>query len=150
MDRLYLFTPEQCFSTACCVLLCGFALLRGGKPERIAAVLLLFDWLSTPLLQGHDAYRHAEMPIFLMDGVVSAALILIALSTNRYWPMWAAAFQILEVLMHVAMLIDHKVRPRAYFIGMEISSYLIIFALALGALFETGRQYRTVGSVIRS
>jgi hypothetical protein len=38
------------------------------------------------------------------------------------------------------MLIDHRVRPIAYFIGMELASYLMLLALAVGTWREGPRR----------
>ena len=119
---------------------CGYAFWRGGKPERLAAALILADWVLSPALVINDTYNHMQIAVFAIDGLLMFALISIALRSDRFWPLWATAFQLLELLMHIAMLVDHTVRPRAYYVGMEISSYLILASLALGAWLEAPRQ----------
>jgi hypothetical protein len=137
---MYFDTPVQAISMLSATLTCGYALWRGGGPERLASSALLLDWYAAPLMENHGDLQHAQMAVFAMDGVVTLVLLLIALRTDRFWPLWVTAFQILELLMHLAMLIDHKVYGRAYFIGIEISSYLMLIALAIGTYLETPRQ----------
>jgi hypothetical protein len=133
---MYFSTPVQAISTVSTLLVGGYAIWRGARAERLAGALLMLDCLTTPLLQGHNAFHHTEFAIFAIDGLLALVLTGLALVTNRFWPLWAAAFQFLELVMHVAMLVDHGVRPIAYFIGMEISSYLILAALAVGTWLE--------------
>jgi hypothetical protein len=139
-------TPVQICSSIALLLACSYALWRGGRPERLAAVLIFLDWEISPVLGNHDAFKHAQIGIFALDGVLALALLLISLSTNRIWPLWVAAFQILEILMHAAMLIDPHVRARAYYIGMEIWSYLMLFALALGTWREASPKAPTAAA----
>ena len=87
-------------------------------------------------MQHFSDRHHFEISVFAVDSSVLAALLLIALTKDRFWPLWATAFQFLELLMHVAMLIDHHVSARAYFIATELTSYLILLALALGTFLE--------------
>ncbi len=115
---------------------CAYAVWRGGAPERLAAAVVGVDWLATPLLEGRDAYHHLQTAIFALDGTAAAILLAIALRSDRYWPLWLAAFQILELLMHVAMVADHHVSALAYYVGMEIASYLMLAALAAGVWLE--------------
>jgi hypothetical protein len=129
------------------MLACGYAIVCGGKPERVAGALILVDWIASPLLASGDAFHHTQLAIFMMDSVLTLVLLFIAMSSKRFWPLWVAAFQVLEVLIHIAMLVDHGVRPRAYFIGIEISSYLILLALAIGTWSEAPRRAPPQGSV---
>jgi hypothetical protein len=136
---MYFASSVETIATLSVILACGYALWRGGRAERLAASLLLIDWLATPLLQVYGAPGRVQHPILVMDATVAAALFVIAMVSNRFWPMWMTAFQALELLMHLAMLLDHKVHARAYFVGMEISSYLILLALLAGTWLEAPR-----------
>ena len=137
---MYFHTPTQAISTIALLIVCGFAFWRGGAPERIGAGLCMLDWTLTPVLQHFSNRHHFEASVFAIDSIVLGGLLLIALTRDRFWPLWATAFQLLELLMHVAMLIDHHVSARAYFIATELVSYLILLALALGTFLEAPRR----------
>ena len=139
---MYFASPIQSTSTICALLACAFALWRGGGRSGLAAVLILVDWFVTPLIPGAAELRaHA-------DGRLPARrdpdprLLAIALRADRFWPMWVVAFQALELLMHVAMLVDRHVHARAYFIGIEITSYMILLALMIGTWLGAPRRGR--------
>ncbi len=136
---MYFASISETVGTLSALLVCGLVLWKGGTPERWASGLILFTWLATPVVQDRINLSQIQYSVFIMDSVLTAALLAIAATSNRYWPLWVAAFQILEILMHVAMLIDHKVHARAYFVGIEILSYLILAALAVGTWLEAPR-----------
>jgi hypothetical protein len=133
---MYFHTTTQTVSSLTLLVVCGLAFWRGGAPERIVASICFLDWTLTPILQHVSDRAHFEVSVFAVDSLVLGALLSIALTKDRFWPLWATAFQLLELLIHVAMLIDHRVSARAYFIGTELASYLILVALALGTLVE--------------
>ena len=133
-------TPTQIISNLSLVLVCAYALWRGQSVERWGAVLTFADWTLTPLVQDLSHLHGAQLEIFAVDAAYVLGLSVLALRSDRFWPLWAAAFMILEVIMHVAMLVDHQVRARAYFIGMEIWSYLSLIPLGVGAAVEAPRR----------
>jgi hypothetical protein len=97
------------------------------------------DWFATPFFENHDSFKHAQVAVLGLDSAVMLALFCIALTSDRFWPLWVTAFQVLELFMHIAMAMDHRVGARAYYIGIEISSYLILTALAVGTWLEAPR-----------
>jgi len=139
---MYFGNIVQTANTASAVIVCGYALWQGRGPERLGGAALLADWLATPLLLKLGDPHHMQAAVFAADSAVAALLLSLAIFKNRFWPLWASAFQILELLMHLARLLDHQVGPRSYFIGMEISSYLILVALAVGTWLEGGDRRR--------
>jgi len=84
----------------------GYALIRGGAPERITALLLLTALVLSMLSVSPEAtrYKHAEVTLFLVDLALFAALYLLSLFTTRFWPIWMSAMQGLTVLGHVSFL----------------------------------------------
>jgi len=58
--------------------------------------------------------------------------ILVALKSDRYWPMWAAGFQLLAIVTHTAEILDSTVGAWAYITAGVIWTYLGAAALAVG------------------
>jgi hypothetical protein len=129
-------TPVQAISNVAFVAVCTYALWRGGRTERWAAVFTALAWALTPWIEDRARIAGLQVGVFIIDAAYLCALLALALWSDRYWPMAAAGLQIIEVLMHFAMLIDPKVYARAYFVGVEISSYLVLAVLAVGVWLE--------------
>lgn len=86
-------------------------------------------------------FRSIEIGILTVDIVTLGLLINIALYSNRYWPLWAAAFHSIAVMTHLAMLIDRSIIPEAYAVGQGLWAYPVLGALLAGS--ERCRQART-------
>ena len=79
---------------------------------------------------------------------VSGGLLLtaIALRSPRYWPMFAAAFQLLCVVTHVARVVDPGVRAWAYATGQVIFSQWVFFALGVGVFTHWRRSRQSAAT----
>lgn len=112
----------------------GVAAWRGRGPERIAAAAMVLAWLATTLLHDATQLYGPQVLIMAIDVALLAVLLSIALISDRWWPMWAAAFHGLSVVLALAMIADPKVWARAGFIASTVFSYLTMLALFLGAV----------------
>jgi hypothetical protein len=108
------------------------AFWKGGWSERTAAGAFILAWLATPLLRDRS-WIGTQWGGFAIDIVFLAVLVGVALRSRRYWPLFAAAFQLLAVLTHLARIIDPHVHVWAYITAGVIWTYLTLFAIALGA-----------------
>jgi hypothetical protein len=75
------------------VLLCvsGYAWVRGGRPERIGAAINFVASCATTVLQLIDQrfYAPAEAVVLGIDCSVAVSFYWLAISTIRFWPIWA-------------------------------------------------------------
>ncbi len=69
-----------------------------------------------------------------VDVVYLAVLLGVALRSDRLWTLFPAAFQLIAVIIYAAKAIDARPGPRAPYVGVEIWSYLILTAVAVGVL----------------
>src|SRR3546814_17886421 len=88
MVRLLIFNALYAFSSL-------FALIRGGAPERIGAIILIADlqlsaWVVAPM---HSRLSGVEWPMFAVDSAAFAALYILSLLSTRYWLACRAALQ---------------------------------------------------------
>lgn len=117
---------------------CLFALWRGGRDERIVAAALLVNTIASKLAVGSD-WGEPEYLVLIADVALSAVLLALALRTTKWWVLWCAAFELLIVITHVAIVVDPTVRARSYVTGMIIWSYMVLLPLGFGA-WETSRR----------
>jgi hypothetical protein len=69
-----------------------------------------------------------------VDAGFLAFLALLALRSDRFWPIWAAGFQLLAVITHCARLLDPTLGAWVYITAGVIWTYLVLFALTFGTL----------------
>lgn len=69
------------------ILCCGYALWRGGAPERLAAATF-----ASALVRAHVDHRfiETETGLLVVDGILLLVLIAIALKADRGWPLLVA------------------------------------------------------------
>ncbi|WP_224761559.1 hypothetical protein [Brevundimonas aurantiaca] len=110
---------------------CVYALVRGGTPERIGALILSADfqlshWVIAPFV---SRYASVEWAMMSVDLSACLALYTMSLFTARYWPMWMTAIQGIVVLSHLAgARID--VIPWAYGNAVALWAYVLLALLA--------------------
>jgi hypothetical protein len=122
------------------VLSCGYALWRGRKYERIAALVFLAATILSIL--GHSPLRiryvEIETTDLIVDSAVLVAVLAIALASDRFWPLWAAGLQLVDSMSHLMRAIDSDILPAVYGAAERFWSYPILAVLLIGAW----RQHR--------
>jgi hypothetical protein len=122
------------------VVSCGYALWRGRKYERIAA--LVFVTATILSIIGHSPlrgrYLELEASDLIVDSAVLVVVMTIALVSDRFWPVWAAGLQLVDSMSHVMKAIDADLVPTVYGAAERFWSYPILLILFIGAW----RQHR--------
>jgi len=118
---------------AAVVLVLGYAIWRGGRDERVAAIALAVGVVLTKAVCSHHG-QQTEWGLLVVDAVLLAVLVWIALVSSRYWPIFAAAFQFLAVIIHLARMADPSLSGWAYISAEIIFGYLLAGTIALGTL----------------
>lgn len=114
---------------------CGAALWLGRNNERWTAVVLLVCAVASPAAETSE-FAHPESGILVVDLLLLAYLITLALRSDRFWPLWAAGFQIVGTMIHVARLVDVSIWPNAYAVAQVFWAYPVLGALAMGTWWE--------------
>ncbi len=111
-----------------------FALVCGGRPERFGALINLGGFVLTVLVRlvVPAAWMPAEVMVLLIDLAVAAGFYWLALTTIRFWPIWAAGFALADLFMSIAGALLPHTPLFAYQSGLVIYAYLALGALALG------------------
>ena len=135
-------------STTLVVVLAGalFAYARGGPPERLAAgfiTALFVTDIGYHLLFGPSGFDRVDPVHLVLDGAELIAIMWLALTANRMWPLWAAAAQLICVSGHLALFVEPGMR-RAYWAMTQLPQYIQLTALVLGAVAHA-RRYERIG-----
>jgi uncharacterized membrane protein len=138
---MYVQTPDQLFSLALLLACCGLATWRGRWVERVAAAAMAVAWFVSPLVQDDHQTLGVQHGVLIVDILLLLVLLYLALATDRWWTMAAAAFQGVSALIHLAAAIDRQIFPRAYYVAGSLISDLVMAALLVGA-WNAGRRAR--------
>ena|SRR5215831_10994912 len=126
-------TLSQDIWDVCMLSTVAVAFWRGGRPEQLASLGVVVGSIATALLQNTHDYSQTQWADLAVDATYLAVLLWLALRTNRYWPMWAAAFQFLSVIIYLARMADRRLGASAPYWAVVIWSYLILIAIAAGS-----------------
>jgi len=113
----------------------ALAFRLGGRDEKLVALALVVAALATPLVQS-SSFELAQHGIIVVDVLLLLVLGHVALTSDRYWPLFAAGFHFTTILFHVARSTGAGIVPDAYADLIVFWSYLVIAALIAGTLTE--------------
>lgn len=72
-----------------------------------------------------------ESGVLMVDVMVLVALWGIALTSNRFWPYWVTAWQLIAVLVHLQMVFFANILPTAYgYVAMYLAFPMVLLMLA--------------------
>ena len=113
------------------VLVCGSALWKGGRDERLVSATLLLN-IAISLFLLDASWPHVQIGMFAVDVLSLAVFVGVALRSESFWPLCVSAFQLLGVMTHVAKMVDPALEQWAYITAGIIWTYLLMAALAVG------------------
>ena len=110
---------------------CAAAFLKGDVEERLTAGSIVINIAATRALRDYS-WPQVQLGGFVADVLSLVLLLAIALRTHKFWPLAAAAFQLLMVFTHVAKMIDPNLGQWSYITAIVIWTYLLMIALGVG------------------
>jgi hypothetical protein len=122
-----------------------YALVRGGAPERLVALVMIAGITITPMLLNPVSTRFygVETRVFILDVLILLAFTAIALRANRFWPMGIVVFHGMSVLGHLLKLADPRLIRTAYLVMLALWIYPQLLLLVLGTWRHAVRLKRT-------
>jgi len=119
---------------------CGYAMWRGGQPERFVAALFLIAFVAGTFINkvGYH-WQGLQLGSFAIDVTMLALLLVIAFRANRFWPIGIAAMQLLQVMGHLLKLADPRMLPLLYWISSVMWAYPMLVLLWLGTIRHHNR-----------
>ncbi|GGE06139.1 hypothetical protein GCM10011529_10660 [Polymorphobacter glacialis] len=124
----------QLLGFAALAISCGVAMKWGGFDERVAAFGLILAVIASNFV-GEGKYLHTENGVLVVDVLLFGGLLLLALKSDRFWPMWAAAFQLVGTMIHFASM-SQTGNGWAYFVALIFWTFPVFIALAVGTWLE--------------
>jgi hypothetical protein len=128
---------------------CGYALLRGGTPERIMALCFVAGALLSPIVQHLEhgrsgAFHRIELGVLSIDTLMFAVTMWLALYSTRGWSFPMASMQATLPISHLANATAPQGVPNAYF-AMAVFIALPQLALLGVATWRHRRRLSTIG-----
>jgi hypothetical protein len=118
---------------------CAIAAGRGRTEERLAAAGNLGAWVVTRLVFVARS-EHIQWPVLAVDAAFLVLLLWLAMRSGRFWPLFAAAFQLLGVLTHIASALDSTLGGWTYLTAALLWNYLVLFTIGYAA-WTAPRRY---------
>lgn len=112
----------------------AYAFACGRREERAAAMVCIAATIGSVLLNSPlaDRFSNVELGILAVDVLALAAFTAIALRTDRYWPLWVAAFQLTTLLAHLLKGLQLDLMPQAYAAAARFWVYPIFVTIVVG------------------
>jgi len=109
---------------------CIYAIRRGGWAEKLATTSIVVNSYVCALVISPDSskYRQVEIPMLMADIALLLVLVLIALRSSKFWPLWLVAFQGITIMAHFTPRLH--VLPGIYYNAVSLWSYPMLIVLA--------------------
>jgi hypothetical protein len=113
---------------------CGYALFRGRTDARIVALVCIIATFASSAVKSpvSSSYSSVEWGVLAVDLLTFVAFTLVALKSDRFWPLWISGLQLTTSLGHLFKGIDAKLMPLAYAAALRFWSYPILIILVVG------------------
>jgi len=123
------------------LLVVTFAFLKGDEPERVGAGAYALGLLASMLVQDDSRLSGPQWGLMAVDLTMLGVYVALAWKCRRSWPVWASALQALIVMSHLLTVVDLRPPMFAFYAVMNLASYGILLALALGT-YNSRRNWR--------
>jgi hypothetical protein len=100
----------------------------------------LIDWALTIALRDRS-WIGTQWAAFAGDVGLLIVVTAISMRTTRYWPLVAAAFELLCVTVHIARTVDPGVHAWAYATAQVIFTQMFVVTIGVG-VWNTWREGR--------
>jgi hypothetical protein len=120
---------------------CGYALLKGKTDARIVALVCIVAAFASSTLKApvNASYSSVEWGVMIVDVVTFLAFAFVALTSDRFWPLWISGLQLTTSLGHLFKALESNLLPLAYAAALRFWSYPILLILIVG-VWRTNRR----------
>ena len=112
----------------------AYAFIRGRLDERLVALTCILATLITWLFNSplSERFGQVENGVLAADLLALAGFTLVALRSDRFWPMWVAGLQLTTTMAHLFKAIDVNLMPSAYALAARFWVYPIFIIIVVG------------------
>lgn len=123
------------------LLLCvAYASVNGGRTGKAgSAIFIVASVLSEAAVRMNPSWAGTSLGLFAVDAGCLLALVMLALASNRLWPIWALGFQSVAVATHIATLSIPDVVPKSFHALLSFWAIPILWVMVTGT--HKDRQY---------
>ncbi|MGX7924941.1 hypothetical protein ACWPMX_00020 [Tsuneonella sp. HG094] len=124
----------------------AYGWFRGGRTERSAVILLIAFFLFRAVLKPLTIPQFDSVdPVALSQDLIGfVGFVWIGLSARRYWPLAAAALQLLSLSAHFARGVEDSVSGPTYAAMKAVPTLLVFILLAIGTRNYQRRKARAM------
>lgn len=123
---------------------CGYALWRGGGPERVGSLMLLAAALATGYFYAASltSFQTVEIGVLIVDHLLLAGLVVLMWRADRLWPIAMAGLHLVNVAAHWVRIDDPGLVSAVYAIILQSWAYPMQLLLAIATLLHRRRIRR--------
>ncbi|MCM8557656.1 hypothetical protein [Sphingomicrobium sediminis] len=123
---------------------CGFAFLYGDRDHRLVAAACVGGTLATALVLNpvDQRYGGIEYGVLAVDLFILIIFCVIALRSDRFWPLWVAGLQLTTSFAHAMKAMNADLLPYAYGAAARFWVYPILLILIIGTWRGWQRRLR--------
>ena len=123
------------------LLMCAaYAIIIGGRTGKAgSAIFILATILSNAAAWMDPDWVGTSFGLLAVDSFCLLALAVLALTSNRHWPLWAMGFQTVAVATHLATLTAPEIVPKSYQALLSFWAIPILWVMVAGTYKD--RQY---------
>lgn len=123
---------------------CGFALWRGGPPERIGAGLVLLIALVGGGVNQLPTETSRQIGHLTADGVLALGFLAVAVRYGSLWLGGAMLFQAAQFSLHAFFFVTQKPQNSFYGVVNNVNLFGVLICLLVGALAAASRARAAV------
>ena len=116
------------------LLLCvAYASVNGGRTGKAgSAIFILATMSSEAAVRMNPNWAGTSLGLFAVDAGCLLALLILALMSNRFWPIWALGLQTAAVATHLATLSIPDVVPKSLHALVSFWAIPILWVMVAG------------------
>jgi len=125
------------------ILACLFAFVKGGRPERIGAAIILANVLAYIL---NETRLHGQLAYLIIDALTALALLAVAI---RYASFWQGAVMLLYAMqfsLHAFYFVTERPRDTLHAVVNNAIFFAVSACLIAGTALAWSRQHRAAAA----